>query len=336
MEKSNKTLIFNNKPSIISTFSIVGPKEKKGQLGNCFDLTLDDDRYGESTYEKAECKMMSTAVREVIKKAKLKQEDVGVFIGGDLLNQIISASFTARDFDIPFLGLYNACATITESLIVGAMSIDGNFSNNVVVSAVSHFATAERQYRYPLELGSIRPAQSQWTVTGCGSYILSGNKQGFPCVTSATIGKVVDFGVTDANNMGAAMAPAACSTISLHLKSTNTTPEDYDLIITGDLGALGSRILKKLLKKQGINVDANHVDCGELIYNIDEKVFQGGSGAGCSSVVFASYIYPMMIEKKLKKVLFAATGALLSTVSSQQGESIPGICHAVCVEVCDD
>ena len=196
-----------------------------------------------------------------------------------------------------------------------------------------HFATAERQYRYPLELGSVRPSQSQWTVTGSGTQVISSHKNNLPSITSATIGKVIDFGVTDANNMGAAMAPATCSTISLHLKATNTKPSDYDLIVTGDLGALGSRLLKRLLKKDGINVDDNHVDCGELIYNIDEKIFQGGSGAGCSAVVFASYIYPMLIKKKLKKILLCATGALLSTVSTQQGESIPGICHAVCIEV---
>ena len=331
-----RTIFFKNKPSIVSTYSVVGPKEKGGPLGKCFDSALDDDRYGESTYEKAESKMLSTAIKKVIKKADSTENQVGLMISGDLLNQIISASFSARDFDIPFLGLYNACATVAEGLIIGSMSVDGNFVNNAVVSAVSHFATAERQYRYPLELGSIRPPQSQWTVTGCGSYFLSKNRKKCPYITSATIGKVIDFGVTDANNMGAAMAPAACSTISLHLKATNTKPEDYDLIITGDLGALGSRILKHLLKKQGINVDSNHVDCGELIYNIDEKVFQGGSGAGCSASVFASYVYPKLKNKELNRVLFAPTGALLSTVSTQQGESIPGICHAVCVESSDD
>lgn len=333
MKTSNRTIFFKNKPSIISTYSIVGPKEKNGQLGKVFDLALNDDRFGEETYEKAECKMLSTAVKNAIKKANLKEEDVGIFVGGDLLNQIISASFTARDFDIPFLGLYNACATITESMIVAGMAIDGSYVDNVVLGAVSHFATAERQYRYPLELGSVRPSQSQWTVTGSGTQVISSHKNNLPSITSATIGKVIDFGVTDANNMGAAMAPATCSTISLHLKATNTKPSDYDLIVTGDLGALGSRLLKRLLKKDGINVDDNHVDCGELIYNIDEKIFQGGSGAGCSAVVFASYIYPMLIKKKLKKILLCATGALLSTVSTQQGESIPGICHAVCIEV---
>ena len=336
MENLSRTIIFNNKPSIISTYSIVGPKEKNVQLVRCFDCALDDDRFGESTYEKAECKMFSTAIKKVISKAKLKEDEIGLFLGGDLLNQIISASFCARDFDIPFLGLYNACATICEGMIIGSIAVDGNYVKNAVVGAVSHFATAERQYRYPLELGSVRPAQSQWTVTGSGAFTFSGHQKGYPSITSATVGKVVDFGVTDANNMGAAMAPAACQTIYLHLKATNTKPEDYDLIVTGDLGALGSRILKKLLEEKGCSIDDNHVDCGELIYNIDEKVFQGGSGAGCSSVVFASYLYPMMKNKKIKKILLAATGALLSTVSTQQGESIPGICHAVCVEVLDD
>lgn len=332
MKNEFRTIFFKEKPSIVASYSIVGPKEKGGPLGKCFDTALDDDRFGESTYEKAESKMLSTAIKKVIKRAGSTENDVGVMIAGDLLNQIISASFSARDFDIPFLGLYNACATVSEGLIVGSTLVDGGYVENAVVGAVSHFATAERQYRYPLELGSVRPPQSQWTVTGCGSYFLSKNRKNCPIITSATIGKVVDFGVTDANNMGAAMAPGACSTISLHLKATNTKPEDYDLILTGDLGALGSRILKHLLKVQNINVDLNHVDCGELIYNMNEKVFQGGSGAGCSASVFASYVYPKLKNKELNRVLFAPTGALLSTVSSQQGESIPGICHAISVE----
>ncbi len=333
MKENLRTIIFNSKPCILETYSVVGPKEAKGPLGSCFDFALKDDKFNETTYEKAECKMLSTAVKKLIKKAGFTEDDVGVFIGGDLLNQIISASFTARDFDIPFLGLYNACATVVEGMIVGATLVDGNYLENAVVGVISHFATAERQYRYPLELGSIRPPQSQWTVTGCGTYFLSNYRKNCPYISSATIGKVVDFGVTDVNNMGAAMAPSACSTISLHLKATNTKPSDYDLIITGDLGALGSRILKKLLKKQGIDVDDNHVDCGELIYNIDEQVFQGGSGAGCSASVFASYVYPKLKNKQINRVLLCATGALLSTISSGQGESIPGICHAVCVEI---
>lgn len=328
----NGTLFFKNKPIIKSTYTIVGPKEAETELGQVFDMRLSDDRFGESSYEKAECKMLSLSIKKLLQREKLQENQVDAIIAGDLLNQIISASFAARDFNVPFLGVYNACASICESIILASSLIDGKFAKNVVCSAVSHFATAERQYRYPLELGAIRPAQSQWTVTGAGAYLLSENDGEMPCITSATIGKVVDFGIVDVNNMGAAMAPAACSTITRHLRNTNSTPKDYDLIITGDLGALGSRLLKELTKKQGIDIEPNHVDCGELIYNIDEDEFQGGSGAGCSTVVFGSYIYPMLVKKKIKKVLLVATGALLSTVSSQQGESIPGIAHAITVE----
>lgn len=327
-----KTACFENPPSIIATYSIVGKKEANGNLGKYFDLTLPDDRYGENTYEKAECKMLSTAVKRAIEKANLSEKQVDLFVGGDLLNQIISASFTARDFEIPFLGLYNACATIVESVIVSSMAISGSFVDNAVVGTVSHFSTAERQYRYPLELGSIRPPQSQWTVTGAGSFVLSKKTDGFPCVTSATIGKVVDYGVTDVNNMGAAMAPSCASTLVRHFKGTGTRPDDYDLILTGDLGALGSKILRKLVKDDGFDIELNHVDGGDIIYDTVESELQGGSGAGCGAVVFASYVFPLLKEKKLKKVLFLATGALLSTVSAGQGESIPGITHAVCVE----
>ncbi len=332
MNNEYKTIFFKNPPSIISTYSVVGKKEADGPLGKYFDLTLKDDRYGENTYEKAECKMLSTAVKRAIERANLKETDLDLFVGGDLLNQIISASFTARDYEMPFLGLYNACATIVESLIISSMAISGGFIKNAVVGAVSHFSSAERQYRYPLELGSTRPPQSQWTVTGAGSFVLSDDVQEFPKITSATIGKVVDFGVTDVNNMGAAMAPSCASTLVRHFKGTNTSPNDYDLILTGDLGALGSKILCKLLKDDGYDIESKHADCGDIIFTGLENEYQGGSGAGCGAVTFASYVYPLLKAKKLNKILFLATGALLSTVSAGQGESIPGITHAVCVE----
>lgn len=330
------TIFFKNKPSIINTFTVVGPKEKQSKLGKFYDLGLVDDKYGESTYEKAECKMLSMSVNKLIKKCNLKKEDIDLLISGDLLNQIISANFMARDYDIPFLGLYSACSTITESLILGSTIINSGFASNVICAVGSHFATAERQYRYPLELGAIRPPQAQWTVTGAGAYLLNPTTKGCPIITSATIGKVIDFGVTDVNNMGAAMAPAASSTLIEHLKNTNTKPSDYDLILTGDLGALGSRLLKHLTLKSGVDISKNHVDSGELIYNMEEENFQGGSGAGCTTVVTASYIYPKIKSGELKKVLFLATGALLSTVSSQQGESIPSISHAVVMESNND
>ena len=328
----NGTIQFKSKPRLTATYTVVGPKEKNSVLGLNYDLRLNDDKFGESTYEKAECKMLSTAVKRVIRRAGLTEKDIGAILSGDLLNQIISANFMARDFKSPFLGLYSACSTITESLILGSILIDGGYLNNVICATGSHFATAERQYRYPLELGSVRPPQSQWTATGAGAYMLSSNVKGYPAITYATIGRVVDYGVTDANNMGAAMAPACNSTLIRHFKATNTTPKDYDLIVTGDLGALGSRLLKHLAKESGYDLSKNHVDCGELIYNMDEESFQGGSGAGCGTVVVASYIYPKLKLKEINNVLFLATGALLSTVSTQQGESIPGISHAIVLE----
>ncbi len=335
MNNLSGTLFFKDKPCIFETFSIVGPKEKQSKLGKFYDMALDDDKFNESTYEKAECKMLSTAVSKVIKKSKHKEKEIDVIISGDLLNQIISANFMARDFDNSFLGVYSACSTITESLILGASFVNAKYFSSVICAAGSHYATAERQYRYPLELGAIRPPQSQWTATGAGAYLIKPFLKGYPVITSATIGKVIDFGVTDANNMGAAMAPAAASTLKNHFIATKTTPKDYDLILTGDLGALGTRLLKHLMEKSGYDL-YNHVDSGELIYNLDEEDFQGGSGAGCGTVVMASYIYPKIKNGEFNKVLFAATGALLSTVSSQQGESIPSISHVICLESNND
>ena len=329
---SISTVFFVNKPSIIATSTIAGPKEKQGNLGKYIEKCVADDTLGEKTYEKAECKMLTYVIKQAIENAKLKLSDADMLISGDLLNQIISSSFSARQFDIPFLGVYNACSTMSEAFALAATFVDGGYFDNVVAATGSHFSTAERQYRYPLELGCVRPPQAQWTVTGAGGAVISTFKRGYPHITSATFGKVTDYGVTDANNMGAAMAPAARNTILTHLRETGRDADYYDLILTGDLGALGSRILKHLTREKGVDVDANHVDCGELIYNIDEKEYQGGSGAGCSAVVFNSYVYGKMMKKEINKVLFVATGALLSTVSSQQGESIPSVAHAVAIE----
>ena len=326
-----QTIYFKNKPSIIATASISGPKEKEGSIGAYFDLSLDNDMFGEDSYEKAECKMLTYAIDRVIEKAKLNEHDIDTIISGDLLNQIISATFSARNFPCGYLGVYNACATFTESLLIGATLIDGGYLKNVVCGSSSHFSSAERQYRYPLELGSTRPPQSQWTVTGAGTCLLS-NSNVHPKITCATIGKITDYGVVDANNMGAAMAPSARDTLITHLNETNLSVNDYDMIITGDLGALGSRIFKDLMWEKGFDVEKNHIDCGEIIYNICEQEYQGGSGAGCSALVFTAYIYRLLERKKIKKVLLMSTGALLSSVSSQQGESIPGITHAVVVE----
>ena len=326
-----RTIIFNNKPIISSSYSVAGPKESKGKLSKYIDFKLADDTFDEKTFEKAETKILLTALKGALEKCNFPERNLDLIIAGDLLNQIISATFASRNFNSGYLGVYNACATFTESLIVGATFIDGGYLNNVLCGTSSHFSTAERQYRYPLELGSVRPPQAQWTVTGAGACLLSNVGKG-PKIISATIGNIVDYGVTDANNMGAAMAPAAAETILRHFKDLNLSPEYYDLIVTGDLGALGSRIVKSLLWEKGYNVEKQHVDCGELIYNINEFEYQGGSGAGCSSLVFSSYLMDKLLKKQYKRILLVATGALLSSLSTQQGESIPGIAHLVALE----
>ncbi len=325
------TIYFDKQPRIIATGTIAGPKECEGVVGKYVDRALADDMFGESTYEKAECKMFSYAIQTAIKNAGLQEKDVDLLVSGDLLNQIISASFAARDFDIPFLGVYGACSTMAESFAIAASLINAGYFTKIVAATGSHFSSAERQYRYPLELGTTRPPQSQWTVTAAGGAIIA--EQGSHiAITGATVGKVVDFGITDVNNMGAAMAPAASDTILTHFRDTGREPGYYDLIVTGDLGALGSRIVKDLLWEKGLDIQPNHVDCGEIIYKVIEDEFQGGSGAGCSAVVFNSYIYDKLKKREINRVLFVATGALLSTVSSGQGESIPCIAHAVSIE----
>ena len=331
MKKGN-TVFFKNEPRITSFAAICGSKEKVGILGEYADITLEDDMYAESTFEKAECKMLTNAISLAIKKGGYEERDIDVLFSGDLLNQIISASFAARDYDFPFLGMYSACSTMSESILMGAAMVNAGYCNRVVAATGSHFASAERQYRFPLEQGTTRPPQAQWTVTGAGGCVIANEAKGIK-VVSGTMGKVVDYGVTDVNNMGAAMAPAASATLIQHFIDTNTSPEDYDLILTGDLGALGSRILKDLTWEKGFDISSNHVDCGEIVYKVIEREFQGGSGAGCSATVLNSYILTKMNAGLYRRILFAATGALLSTVSSGQGESIPCISHAVQLEV---
>ncbi len=326
-----QTIRFRSEPRIVATSTVAGTKECKGIIGRYVETALTDDMYGEKTFEKAECKMLSKVIEGAIANGGCKREEIDMLVSGDLLNQIISASFAARDFTVPFLGVYGACSTMAESLAVAAAFIDGGFAKRAVAATGSHFASAERQYRYPLELGCTRPPQAQWTVTGAGAALLASSGNGVR-VTGATLGRVVDYGVTDVNNMGAAMAPAAADTILRHFRDTQREPSYYDLIVTGDLGALGSRILKDLTWEKGLDISKNHVDCGEIIYDVIEDEFQGGSGAGCSAVVLNSYLYSKMQAGLLGRILFVATGALLSTVSSGQGESIPCIAHAVSLE----
>ena len=326
-----RTIIFSNRPTIVGVSTVAGPKECSGCIGKYVDVKLNDDMFGEETFEKAESKMMYTSINRCIQNSKKTEEEINAIFAGDLLNQIISATFASRKFKSGYFGVYGACASFTECLTLGATMIDGGYMQNVICATSSHFSSAERQYRYPLELGCTRPPQAQWTVTGAGACLLSNYGVG-PKITASTVGRVVDYGVMDANNMGSAMAPAACDTLLTHFHDLDIQPSEYNLIITGDLGTLGSRIFKDLMWEKGYDVEKQHVDCGELVYNINEAEYQGGSGAGCSSVVFNSYFYEKLINKKYKKILLMATGALLSSTSTQQGESIPGIAHAVVVE----
>ena len=328
----NRLIVFKNKPKIISVASVCGKKEGEGNLGKYVDEIISDDYCGEESFEFAERHMLKRTIKKIIEKSNLSEDEIDVYIGGDLLDQIISSSFTAREFPFPFLGVYTACSTMGESMLLGAILTDGGYLKNAICATCSHFSTAERQYRFPLEQGTTRPAQSQWTVTGAGGNLISLSGGGVSIV-SALIGKVVDYGVTDANNMGAAMAPAAADSLIDFFNAKQVQPDYYDLILTGDLGALGSRILKDLIKKAGYDIDRNHLDCGELIYNIMEDEYQGGSGAGCSAVVFNSYIHKMLEKGEYKRILFVPTGALLSTLSTQQGESIPGIANVIELQI---
>lgn len=328
-----RTITFSNPPYILGSMSVVGSKEGKGPLKDYFDVVYSDDKIKEKTFEKAETVMLKQAIDGAIKKANLKNSDIDCMIGGDLLNQITSSQYVAREYDTPFLGVYSACSTMTESLILGSILIDGKYFNNVTCSTCSHFATAERQFRYPLEYGCQRPPYAQWTVTGAGSIVLSSSNDEYGIkITKATIGKVVDYGTCDLNNMGASMAPAALNTLLTLFSDTNTTACDYDFIVTGDLGKLGSDILRDLARESGYNLGNNYHDCGCLIYDINQKCYQGGSGAGCSATVVSSFILDRMRKGELTKVAYLATGALMSSQSCYQGETIPCISHAVVFE----
>lgn len=332
--KKNQTVKFRNKPRIVGSYSIVGPKEGKGNFAPYFNYVMQDDSFGEDSYEKAEKKMFEHAIVGAIEDASLQPDDVNLLLAGDLLNQIISSSYAARNFEYAYLGLFGACSTMAESLAVGASLIDGGLFDTIVCATGSHFSTAERQFRFPLELGNQRPPTSQWTVTGAGSCVLS-NKGYGPRITMATFGKVIDWGINDVNDMGAAMAPAAMDTMLAHFRDTKTNPDDYDLIVTGDLGKLGSEILIDLMEDNGIKLGLNYNDCGQMYYTRGQNMLSGGSGCGCSATVLNSYIIDKLRKGELKRVLFMPTGALMSTTATQQGETIPGICHAVVIE-CDE
>ncbi|AYD39815.1 stage V sporulation protein AD [Clostridium fermenticellae] len=331
----DQTVRIESKPRIISTASVVGPKEGKGNFKDYFDVILKNDHKENESFEKAETNILSTAISESIKRANLTEEKIGYIFAGDLLNQLSASSFAVRGMNVPFIGLYGACSTMTESLSIASMIMDGEFANYVIAATSSHFAASERQFRFPLEFGTQRALTSQWTVTGAGAMVL-GKTGNFPYVTYVTTGKIKDYGVTDSNDMGSAMAPAAAATIYQHFKDTGRSPSYYDLIATGDLGKYGKEITEKLVKKYGYDISSNYMDCGQEIFDkSQDDTNAGGSGCGCSAVVYCGYIYKNMMNKKFKKVLLISTGALLSTTSSLQGESIPGIAHAVSIEYGD-
>ena len=319
---------FKKLPRVIGNYSIVGPKEGRGNFGKYFDEALEDDTLGEKTYEKAECKLLENTILGAVKNAALKPEDINYMLAGDLMNQITSSSFSARSLQIPYLGVFGACSTMAESLALGAVLVDGGYAENIVCGTVSHFSSAEKQFRYPLELGTQRPPTSQWTATASGAIVLSPNKMGV-AVTSATIGRVVDWNVKDVNNMGGAMAPAAYETLIDHLNDLGVDPDFYDLILTGDLGKLGSEVLIDLMETKGVHLGSNYSDCGQMMFKSTQKTFMGASGCGCGASILSSYVLERLKSKTLKRVLFIATGALLSPLSCQQGESIPCVAHAV-------
>lgn len=325
------TIELKSKPSIIGYGAVVGKKEAEGPLGKGFDITSTDEFFGEKTFEKAETKMQKMTIETAVKKSGLSKKDIQIAFAGDLLNQCIGSSFDMRDLGFCFAGLYGACSTMALSLALAGIFVDSGSAKTALAAASSHFCSAERQYRYPLEYGGQRSPASQWTVTGAGAAVVTKNQENTPKIEKLIFGSVRDLGITDVNNMGAAMAPAAAQTIGDFLIDTGTKPEAYDLILTGDLGSTGSALLKKLmLEEYKTDISAVHNDCGMMIFDLKKQdMHSGGSGCGCSASVVCSYILNKLRSKELHKVLFVGTGALLSPTSAQQKESTPGIAHGV-------
>ena len=320
--------------TILSAASTVGPKEAEGPLGKYFDQTVEDSFFGEKSWELAESKFVEKNMGLAIQKANLKAKDVDYILCGDLLNQCTGSTFGIKNLEIPFFGLFGACSTMGESMSLGAMLIDGGFANHVLAGASSHFCAAEKQFRFPLPLGTQRPPTATWTVTGDGAVVLSRKGEG-PKITEITTGKIVDMGVTDANNMGAAMAPAAAALLKAHFEDTGRTPQEYDVIATGDLGTVGRQLVVELMKKEGYDMDSRYTDCGIEIFDAEKQdTHAGGSGCACSAVTFCAYFYPKLVSGEIGRMLFIPTGALMSPTSSQQGQPIPGIAHGVVIEGC--
>ena len=328
-----QSIRFPQPPVVRGFASVAGKKEREGPLGDQFTATVQDTTFGEKSWERAERRMQQMTLELALEKAGLTDADLDAAFAGDLLNQCIGSSFSLRNRGVPTLGLYGACSTMAESLLLAAMSVSGGFARTALAMTSSHFASSERQYRFPLGYGGQRTPTSQWTVTGAGAVLLGGGERGIR-ITAATIGSIVDRGICDANNMGAAMAPAAADTLLSLFRDTQTGPADYDAIVTGDLGQVGHDLLMQLMREQRMPlIDERYHDCGLLIFDREQQdVHAGGSGCGCSAAVLNGYFLPKLQSGELGRIIFMATGALMSTTSSQQGETIPGVAHAVVLE----
>ena len=331
LKKGKQSFVLAQPPVITAWASIAGKKESEGPLATYFDIAKKDTFFGQKSWELAEKRMQQLALQTLAQKANILQKDFGLVFSGDLLNQCVSSSLTLRNSGIPHLGLYGACSTMAEGLLLASMCVGGGFSDKVVAMTSSHFASSERQYRFPLGYGGQRTPTAQWTVTGAGAALLCREGKG-PKITGCTFGTIADLGIKDANNMGAAMAPAAFDTICAHFSDMHTGPEDYDLIVTGDLGQLGKEILLTMAQREGISLGGKLTDCGTLVFdNTAQDVHSGGSGCGCSAITLCGYLLEKLKKGKLNKILFCGTGALLSPTSNQQGLTIPGVCHAVVI-----
>lgn len=338
-----QSILFANPPYILSGASVAGKKEGEGPLGSFFDQIEEDPMFGGTTWEDAESRLMKRSAELAIEKAGLTKEDIRFLVGGDLLGQLIATSFGIIDLEIPLLGVYGACSTMGESIAIGSILVDGGFADKVLSLTSSHFAGAEKQFRFPLAYGNQRPLSASWTVTGSGAVVIGkempakpANQQNKPIirVKGVTLGKIVDYGVKDSMNMGACMAPAAYKTISQNLQDFNVLPNYYDKIITGDLGYVGKEILIDLLKQDGFDISANHMDCGIEIFDKEtQDTHAGGSGCGCSAITLTGYAFQKLLRHEWTRILFVPTGALLSKISFNEGNSVPGIAHAVMFEV---
>lgn len=333
MLKGKQSWQFKTPPVILSSAAVGGPFESKSPISEDFDILFDDIWLGQDSFEKAEQQLLEKACKRAIEKANLNEEDINFFISGDLMNQITSSSFTARSLRIPYIGLFSACSSSMQSLALGCKIIDNGGAEYILAATSSHNAASEKQYRYPTEYGAQKPPTAQWTVTGAGAAVVASEGTG-PIVTTATIGRVMDMGISDPFNMGAAMAPAAVDTIETHLKDFNISANHYDLIATGDLGSTGYNLAREIMLKKGMDIgDDIFVDCGMLIYGSNPEVFSGGSGCACSAVVTYGHLLKRLIKGEFKRILIVATGALLSPMSYQQKESIPSVAHAVSIEL---